>query len=336
MSTSFAQLAAAPGTATPDPFKHVNYVLGMLLGVDDLNQDFAYLMGRNAWLARDAIGYGTMCGLRISQDNTSTGPRISVSAGTGLTPHGRIVYVHPSQCAVLNTWLAANQSVVQKLISSPLNSSIALYLALSYRDCAVDKVPIAGEPCRSADDMMAFSRRVDEFNLEFRTTAPAQREEDAIRDFRAWMYQVVISDTGPFTSLADFLSDMRAALAPGGSPPDPTTFFRFGSPLAGVQISRSDLPAFMEAAFRIWVTEIRPLFHVAPPSVGCSCDGSVGAVQDEDDALLLADVDVPLVMVGQSWQVDDTQPVNIDESRRPILVHARMMQEWSLAGPHTR
>ena len=100
MSTSFAQLAAAPGTATPDPSKRVNYTLGMLLGVDDFNQEFAYLAGRDRWLARDAIGYGTMCGLRVALDPTGSGPRITVSPGTALTPHGRMVCVHPAQCAV--------------------------------------------------------------------------------------------------------------------------------------------------------------------------------------------------------------------------------------------
>jgi len=278
-----------------------------------------------------------MSGLRVSLDQTNNGPRVNVAAGTGLTPHGRIVYVNPAQCAVLNGWLSANQSLIQPVLSSPLSSSIVLYLVLSYRACPTDPVPIAGEPCRSADDLMAPSRLVDDFHLDFWLTPPAQQEEDAVRDFVAWMNQIVISDTGPFTSLADFVSDLRAAVSSSmASPPDPGTYFRFGSPLAGVRISSADLPAFMDAAYRIWVTEIRPLFHIAPPSAGCSCDGSSSPMQDTQDALLLAEVYVPLVMVGQNWQVDDTQPVNIDETRRPILVHMRMMQEWLLAGPQTK
>lgn len=329
MSTSFAQLAAAPGTANPDPFKHVNYTLGMLLGVDDFNQEFAYLSGRNKWIARDAIGYGTMCGLRVSLDSTTQGPRVIVAAGTGLTPYGRIVYVQSAQCANLNAWLAANQAGVQNVLSSPL-SSLPLYLVLSYRDCPTDPVPIAGEPCRSADDLTAPSRVVDDFQLDLWLTPPPQTEEDAVRDFVAWMNQIVISDTGPFTSLDDFVSDLRAALNTQASPPDPGTFFQFGSQLTGIRVDPAELPAFMDAAFRIWTTEIRPLFHVAPPSVGCSGGGAM------QDALLLAEVDVPLVLAGQQWQVDDLQPVTVNESRRPILLHTRMLQEWLLAGPQTR
>jgi hypothetical protein len=45
-------------------------------------------------------------------------------------------------------------------------------------------------------------------------------------------------------------------------------------------------------------------------------------------------LDVPLVNVGpgQKWQVDDKHPVTIDESRRPILLHVRMLQEWMQCG----
>ena len=334
MSTTFAQLAATPATSTPDPFKHVNYTVGMLLGVEDFNQEFAYLSGRDRWLARDAIGYGTMCGLRISTDKTTSGPRVNVSAGTALTPHGRIVYVTPAQCAVLNTWLTSNQQAIQNALSSPLDSSIGLYLVLSYRNYPVDPVPIAGEPCRSADDLMAASRLVDDFQLEFRFTSPTQTEEEAIRDFVAWMNQIVISTTGPFTSLPDFLNTLRADLGSPSSPLDPTTYFH--SPLTGITIAPSDVGAFMDAAFRIWVTEIRPLFHILPPASGCSCGGSSSATPHADDALLLAEVDVPLVMTGAGWQVDDTRDVTIDESHRPILVHTRMLQEWLLAGPQTK
>ena len=334
MSTTFAQLAATPATAAPDPFKHVDYTVGMLLGVEDFNQEFAYVSGRDRWLARDAIGYGTMCGLRVSTDKTTTGPRINVSAGTALTPHGRIVYVTPAQCALLNAWLASNQQAVQNALASPLHSSIGLYLVVSYRDCPVDPVPIAGEPCRSASDLMAPSRLVDDFLLELRLAPPAQVEEDAIRDFVAWMNQIVISTTGPFTPLQDFLNQMRADLGSPSSPLNPGTYFH--SPLIGIKIAPTDVGAFMDAAFRIWVTEIRPLFHIPPPSAGCGCSGASGQTAPADDALLLAEIVVPLVMTGQGWEVDDTHEVTIDESRRPILVHTRMLQEWLLAGPQTK
>src|SRR5947199_6841814 len=99
----------SPAVATPDPSKHVNYALGMVLGVDDFTQEFAYLSGRDQWLARDLLGYGTVCGLRVTVDSTSRGPHVTVEPGTALSPQGQLIRVTPAQCAYLNDWLVANQ-----------------------------------------------------------------------------------------------------------------------------------------------------------------------------------------------------------------------------------
>ncbi len=339
MSTGFAQLAVAPDQAIPDPNKHVNYTFGMLLGVDDFKQEFAYLSGRDQWMARDAVGYGTLCGLRVSLDQTTKGPRLSVTSGSALSPRGQLLCVRPAQCAYLNDWLTANQQPVQDAFSSPLGP-LKLYLVLCYRDCPVDPVPIAGEPCRSADDLMKPSRLVDDFRLELHLSPPVQLEEDAIRDFVEWMNQIEITDNqGTFASLEDFENALRSALVPTGSPIDPGTFFLFGSPLAGIRIHAADACQYLNAALRIWVTEIRPFFHSYWPAAGCSCGNDLNNPPPAaDECLLLAELDVPLVNVGPgiNWQVDDTNPVIIDESRRPILLHTRMLQEWMLCGPHAK
>ena len=61
----FSAKTTTSNMAEPNPTKHVNYNLGMVLGVDDFTQEFAYLSGRDQWLARDLIGYGTVRGLRV-------------------------------------------------------------------------------------------------------------------------------------------------------------------------------------------------------------------------------------------------------------------------------
>lgn len=55
----------------------------------------------------------------------------------------------------------------------------------------------------------------------------------------------------------------------------------------------------------------------------------------DDDCLLLARLEVPIVWVGGSpigaWQVDGIAgDIVIDESRRPVLAHMRLLQEWML------
>src|SRR6185436_13952826 len=85
--------------ATPDPSEHVNYAKGMVLGVDDFTQEYAYLNGRVQWLAREAIGYGTLSGLRVFvESDGDEGPRVHVNAGTALVPSGKLVCVPADQC----------------------------------------------------------------------------------------------------------------------------------------------------------------------------------------------------------------------------------------------
>ena len=55
----------------------------------------------------------------------------------------------------------------------------------------------------------------------------------------------------------------------------------------------------------------------------------------DDDCLLLAQLEVPIVLVGGSptgaWQVDGIAvDIVVNESRRPVLVHMRLLQEWML------
>ena len=69
-------IATALDTVDFDPTQHVNYAKGMVLGVDDFRQEFAYLSGRDQWLVRDAIGYGTASGLHVFvESDGADGPR---------------------------------------------------------------------------------------------------------------------------------------------------------------------------------------------------------------------------------------------------------------------
>ena len=228
--TSSAASSVAPTAQSPDPSKHVNFTLGMVLGVDDMNQEFAYLAGRDRWLARDAIGYGTLAGLKVSVETDARGPKILVTSGSALSPHGQLICVKPAQCAYLNDWLDVNRPAVDTLLGSPPGNVLKVYLTLCYSECAVDPVPIAGEPCRTEDELMAPSRIVDSFHLDLRTTPPRQAQEDVQREFVDWLRQFDISDgPGPFLTLDEFLALIRQAAQLEGpslsSPPDVSMLF---------------------------------------------------------------------------------------------------------------
>jgi hypothetical protein len=302
-----------------DPTKHVNYVQGMVLGVDDFDQEFTYLSERGQWLARDLIGYGTVSGLAVTIEDSDKGKRVAVSPGVAVSPRGQLIRVAPKQCAVLNEWL---KGAVKKDIS-PGTTTLPVYVVLCYRDCPTDEVPILGEPCRTEEESMAPSRIVDDFRLELRLDPPPQREEDAVRDFIAWLRQIEIVDfAADPQDLKNFLDAIRAAAQELPSPID----FLYGSPPSTLFIPRSQVCEWLRAAFGLWMTELRPLWQSSVFARGCTSQ------TDYEDCLLLTEVDVPVLPPGVDWSVDPSREVVINSDRRPFLLHLRMLQEWLLCG----
>ncbi len=349
----------ALSNTTPDPTQHVNFAKGMVLGVDDFNQEFAHLAGLNRWLAHDTIGYGTLSGLRVlAKAGGAEGPQLQVMSGTALVPSGRLVCVPVDQCAVINKWLAKpeNARIVDRLLnpaSPPLSppemssppavtsGRISLYLTLCYADCLTRPVPIPGEPCRSEDELMQQSRVAEDFRLELRELAPLQVEEDALRDFVQWLRAnvQVVASASPAGDDQSWLNALRPAVQPwfdqqALSPPasPPATVDTLGdflsdlpSPLA---VGQDQLCAFLRVAFRFWVTELRPLWMAK------RCHR---AVHRDQDCVLLARIELDVEWIGGSptgaWQViGSPATILVDETRRPFVAHLRLLQEWALCG----
>jgi len=353
------ELATALETAVVDATQHVNFAKGMVLGVDDFRQEFAYLSGRDQWLVRDAIGYGTLSGLRVYFENDGVqGPRLHVTAGSAFVPSGKQVCVGADQCAVINKWLAKpeNAAIVSRLLnggspvlSPPLSppavtsGTISLFLTLCYQDCLTRPVPVPGEPCRSQDELMADSRVADDYRLELRKDPPVQVEEDALRDFVRWLRtNIHVVDTSPPPAPGDdaWLAALRpaaqawldaATLSPPLSPP--ASFSTLGDYLVDLSpgnltVAQDQVCDLLRVAFRFWVTELRPLWMAR------RCHREM--MQDQD-CVLLARVEFDVDFVGGSptgvWQIAGSPAAMIvDETMRPILVHMRLLQEWLMCG----
>jgi hypothetical protein len=332
--SSFAP-SALPQVAPPDPTKHVNYSLGMVLGVDDFTQEFAYLSGHDQRIVRDLIGYGVVAGLRVTVDVGERGPRVQVAPGEAVTPSGRLVCVSPAQCAYLNDWLQVNRHDIEAL-GSPPPSSVPLAVVLCYRECETDDVPIPGEPCRTDAELMAPSRLAESFTLDLRIAPVAQLEEDAVRDFVAWVRSVPRT-SGPGPGVDAFVDALRSALGLEASPPlSPPDLLGelLGSPPAGIAIPSHDAEEYYRALVRFWVEELRPRLRSAS-GAECGCGaGGIGALDPDADCITLAELEIPVDVDGISGGlvVADTPPVGIDDSRRPTLLHLRLLQEILLGG----
>jgi len=350
-----------------DPYKHVKYSLGMVLGADDFDQEFAYLAERDQWLARDTIGYGTVCGLKVSIETDAHGPRVLVTPGAALSPRGQLLRVTPAQCAYLNDWLDAHHEEVVRQLGSPVGDQLTLYVVLCYRACPTDNVPIPGEPCRDESQSTVASRLEDDFRLELSFTPPDQTEEDAVRDFVAWLSQIPVTDAPTsFATINDFLEALRQAAPLIEAAPSSPLDYMYGSPLDTMHINTEDACKYWRAAFRLWVTELRPRWrgylrysvkdgdHLATIAARFNVSEDalaqlnhisddllqVGMVlkipklfcegtPPDEECVLLAELSVPLV-AGRAGSMNND---NVHEERRPYVVHLRLLQEWLICGP---
>jgi hypothetical protein len=330
---------ALPARAPLDPLKHVNFAVGMVLGKDDLDQEFAYLSGHDRWLARDALGYGTLSGLRMAIAAAADGTtEVRIDPGTALTPSGHLVRVATAQCARLDGWLAQEPQRAQATAarSSSPPGVVAAHVVLCYAECPGDEVLIPGEPCRSEDDLRAPSRIADDVRLELRLTPPAQPEEEAVRRFVGALRRavVVVEDETPSGTLAEFLALVRRLETPLGSPPDvapmdlsppasPPTDRRF-------RIAAREACAWLNAALRVWITEIRPRYR-AEFLDGAGCGEGTPSVGPEA-CLLLGTLLIPTNAEGRAVSAG----IVVEESKRPLLGTMRFWQEWQLCGPTNR
>jgi hypothetical protein len=343
--SAFATTVVTTDVSQANPTKHVLYQLGMVLGVDDFNQEFAYLAHRDHMTARELGGYGTVTGLRVGYDVDPRGPRIVVEPGIALSPRGWFIRVGTSQCAYLNDWLLDHKDEV-RLRQIVAGGPLRLYVVLCYRDCPTDQVPIPGEPCRTEEDSMQPSRLTDDFTLELRWQAPRQAEDNAVRGFVRWLRRIEPSSGVQALSLADFEAELRADIAailgyvcgadeidsPPSSPPSSPPH---EVPAHPILVPAGHECAYLRAAFRIWTTEIRPRVHPDLVTVRGGCeDTSSSTASPEEGCLLLAELNVPVQPFGSVFTVDTRTRVEVNEDCRPCLPSIRLLLEYLTCGMH--
>lgn len=312
---------AVTGSAIVDLSRHVNFTNGMVLGADDYAQEFAYHAARDQWISREALGCGTLCGLAVDVEaDGAKGPRIRVSPGSAVSPSGQLICVGREQCGSLNAWLADNETASQvtalaAALSPPNTIDLTLYLTLCYTDCAVAPVPIPGEPCRSAEELMQPSRIADDYILNFSFAPPLMMEVEALALLDGFIAGISNDAAGgtDAVALAGLVARARLqlSLAFGANVPVTTP-----ADLAPIGVNPALRQALILAIRQLWVTRLRPL--VTAQACGATGDAA-------NDGVLLAVLNVPVVNGGSGWEVKagpppNTMLVTIDESSRPLLL----------------
>jgi hypothetical protein len=327
-------------TSPLEPSKHVNFVQGMVLGVDDFRQEFSWHAGRHRTLARDLAGYGTVSGLRVHIDPKKDPRQVTVEPGLAVTPAGQLARITRGQCADLAAWLARDENKKQKPepLGSPPRQAVRVFVRLRYADCKLDPVPIPGEPCRTEDEAMQASRIADSWKLHLSFQQPAQREEDAVRALVAWLKSIPLVEH-PAQQPDDVVRELRKAadalLGASDLPGDLTLL----PPPEDFFIARQDLCDCLCAVLRVWTTELRPRVQerVAAGGGACGCsdaaESSPPASAAPEEDVLLAELWVPVTESNEVIALDSGSPVEVNEDGRPYLLHLRMLQELVTCGP---
>jgi len=322
---------------TLDPSKRVRYSTGLVLGVDEFQQEQTYFIERDRLASRSLHGYGTVTGLRVFTRTRSGRREIVVTPGLAVDPHGRTICIPEAQCADVNAWLAEQtDQLLPEMGSSP--GVLEAALVLCYRECETDYVPIPGDPCRSEDDSKAASRIADDFRLTLvpdlpgsppsipengdgsgsaaDVTIPDHTEETVIRRLGDLLDSLeVTGEAAEYLSKEVFIALVRGLAETPASE----------SPPESLAIHPDDAEDFLRTAFRVWATEVRPAL------MGNDRCHSLPA---DDQCVLLARVQIAVELTDGDLTVVEsggTGAIQIEEDDRPLLLSTRVLQEWMLA-----
>ena len=300
-------LTASAEHAPLVPNKRVKYTFGMVLGEKDFRQEQVHFEWKHQISNLLLHGYGTVCGLKVTA-RAVTNPsdvEVRISAGYGISPYGKWMWVEHDQCARLGEWLQKH-----RLERSPLPGPgrETLYVKLCYVECPTNVVPIAGQACASDEDTCAPSRIHEAFQAKFSWQSPDQRAETLYRKFGELLEKVeILSELESPVASDDSESFLKRVqeLGEETSPP-------LASPLEAERFRLAEQTACetIRQALVIWVTEVCP--RIQPD-----------LKQDTNDCILLARIEFSTNANG------DLIPgsIHIADDERPVLVSDRLKQE---------
>jgi hypothetical protein len=313
-----------PETIALDPGKRVNYIHGLVLGVDEFKQEECYLLEKERLHNRALHGYGTVCGLRVSQEEDDAGLEILVEPGIAISPSGQVIQVPRTQCAIVDEWLASHGEEIAEMLGSPAAGSLSLYLMLCYRECKTDLVPIPTGPCQSLEETTAPSRIADDFSLSFELQAPPDEHfESAMQEFSDLLLDIPVEVDGAMT-LEDIQALVRTLIPEGspGSPPSgpvPSSPPLSSPPLADA-IAPENVHEFYHAAFLVWVTEVKP----------CLLTDTSECVPSDpyQNCVFLAQLNLDVETSDGITRLDPGVDVEIDEQLRQFLINSQGLQNY--------
>ncbi len=280
---------SAPAWKLPDPFKRVRYSHGLVLGVDEFEQEQSYFLGRAHLHNQLLHGYGTLTGLKVSAE----GSRLLVAPGLAIDPLGRLIRVRPAQVADLDEWLRLEEN---RQLLPAAGGRCSLYVVLHYAEAETDSVPLTGPPGRGQEELLTPSRVTEACELRLESEAPIQVDEAATRRLGRLLGRIRVHSVAARLSPSEMEQLAREYLA---SPVPPATDTEL--PLTADQAD-----AMARTACRIWVTEGR-----------------------REEEAVAADSGVLLARADFTLDPDQKlHGLTVVEDDRPFVLSTRLLREW--------
>lgn len=153
-----------------DPRKRVNYTHGLVLGVDDFQQEQSYHKENRRLLNRFLHGYGIVCGLLVKPTDPPSEEWVFVEPGLALDPLGREVVVSTGVQLDLSEYPGSESGM-------EVAEQSTVYVTLEYQESETDPVPVTTGPAQTPEEATAPSRILETFQLGVRAE-PVARPSD--------------------------------------------------------------------------------------------------------------------------------------------------------------
>jgi hypothetical protein len=167
-------LACAPdtGCGVPYEFVRLRYFFGQRLGVLELTDEQAYVVGKQRFHNQRLHGAGVLCGLlaeRYLPSGAPTTTLLRVSSGAAVDPCGREILVGWDTCVDLAAWVRAHRATNPDLADPTAAPAQQLWVGVCYRECPSDPAPAPRDPCGCEPTGCEHARVREGFELRLLT-----------------------------------------------------------------------------------------------------------------------------------------------------------------------
>lgn len=160
------------GCVVPGEFVRLRYFFGQRLGVMELTDEQAYLMGKQRLHNQLLHGAGVLCGLRVERyapgGQTKT-TLLKVTSGAALDPCGREIVVGWDSCVDVAAWVRKHRTENTDLADPQQSPAQQVWVVLCYQECPSDPAPAPRDPCGCEAAGCEYSRVREGFRLDLVT-----------------------------------------------------------------------------------------------------------------------------------------------------------------------